>query len=352
MWGLRTKSAYTSLFIPYNISKGPPVQFPGRARPPTSFGAPPGAPSAPGAPSYPSMGFSNAPPTSFGMPQPYGHTSAPYPTQAMHPTPSSAPMHNAYPPQQMPYPSQPMPTPCYPPNAYPPNPNPPATQSAYPQHQSYNMYPNLQQTSEARECFNNTASSPYPCGPNAHMASPHQGGNYPGGQGVHSKYLYGANPPTAAPRGATPAPRFAPKVRLIAVYKASTATNEILSVFGVHVLKRRRLQSYRRTSRIRRRSCVGFSSRVCGFCCRSPPQLCLTVTSTPERTRKRWEKPWRDLAPMRRLLSRFSLTAAICSARRSRRSLRLFMGRYTEPLLWTCCWKLRVTLYCYYVSVK
>lgn len=206
---------YIFLYLYPDVPKGPPVQFPGRARPPTSFGAPPGAPSAPGAPFYPPMGFSNAPPTSFGMPQPYGQSPTPYPTQTMHPTPKNTPMHS-YPPQQMPYPTQPMPTP------YPPNPGQPMTQAPYPRQQSHNVYPNLQQTPEARACFNNTASSPYPHGLNTHATSSalYQGGNHPGGQGVSSKYPYSTNPPTAAPRRATPAPQFTPKVRLIAVYKA------------------------------------------------------------------------------------------------------------------------------------
>jgi len=196
------------------ISKGPPVQFPGQARPPTSFGAPPGAPSAPGAQSYPSMGFSNAPPTSFGMPQPYSQAPTPYPTQSMHPLPDNPSMQtNTYPPQQMPYPqSMPM---CYPSHSY-------SNQSApspYPQQQNYNTYPNLQKAPDAKEYFGNMAPSPYPSQPNTYTASsiPYQSGSYPGGQGVSSKYPYAANPPTAATRGTTPAPRrdrFTPKVRL------------------------------------------------------------------------------------------------------------------------------------------
>ncbi|XP_014478613.1 PREDICTED: annexin B9-like isoform X1 [Dinoponera quadriceps] len=214
--------------------QGPPVQFSGRARPPTSFGAPPGAPSAPSAPSYPQTGFTNAPPMSFGMPQPYGQTSsphpttsfgmpqpygqisAPYPTQAMHPTPSSSPLHKTYLAQQVPYPAQSMPcypSSAYPSNVYPPSPSQRASQPSYPQQQSRNTYPNLQQTSEAAECFNKRTSL-YPQGPNTHASSsiPYQGGNYSGGQGVRSNYPYGANPPTAAPHGTTPAPRFAPKI--------------------------------------------------------------------------------------------------------------------------------------------
>lgn len=139
------------LYLYLDISKGPPVQFPGRAQPPTSLGAPPGAPSAPSAP-YPSMGSSNAPPTAFGMPQPYSQASTPYPTQPMHPVPGSIPMQtNTYPSQQMPYPSQPMST-CY----------PLSDQSApfpYPRQQDYNVYPNIQTTPDAREYFSSMAPS-------------------------------------------------------------------------------------------------------------------------------------------------------------------------------------------------
>ncbi|KAL0118654.1 hypothetical protein PUN28_009373 [Cardiocondyla obscurior] len=183
--------------------QGPPVQFPGRAQPPTSFGAPPGAPSAPGAPPYPTMGFSNAAPTSFGMPQPYSS----YPTQPMHPVPGNISMQtNTYPPQQTPYPSQPMPT-YYPSSTH-------SNQSApypYPQQQTYNTYPNLQAAPDAKEYFSSTAPFSYPSGPSTHKANsfPYQNESYPGGQGVSSKY-----PSAAATHGTTPAPRrdrFTPK---------------------------------------------------------------------------------------------------------------------------------------------
>lgn len=166
------------------------------------------------------MGFpSNAPPTSFGMPQPYSQTPAPYPTQPIHPIPSNVPAQtNTYPSQQMQYPPQPMPM-CYPTNIH-------SNQSApspYLQQQNYNMYPNLQKAPEAKEYFSSMTPSPYPSGPNIHTAhtayssTPYQSANYPGGQGVSSKYSYAANPPTAATYGTTPAPRrdrFTPKVRL------------------------------------------------------------------------------------------------------------------------------------------
>ncbi|KMQ95593.1 annexin-b11-like isoform x1 protein [Lasius niger] len=167
--------------------QGPPVQLPGRTRPPTSFGALPGAPPASDAPSYPpSVGFSNAPPTSFGMPQPYPQTApnssgiAPYPTKFMHGTPENVVHH--YPPQQMPYPPQPMPAPCYPSNASSSQP----MLSPYPQQQNYNAYPNLQKAPDARECFSNMAPSSYSPGSNAHAANsiPYQGGSYSRGQGT------------------------------------------------------------------------------------------------------------------------------------------------------------------------
>ncbi|XP_011255881.1 annexin B9 isoform X1 [Camponotus floridanus] len=191
--------------------QGPPIQLPGRARPPTSFGTLSGAPSASNTQSYPPMGFPNAPPTSFGMPQPYSQAATPYPTQSMHPAPDNTSMYtNVYPPQ-MPYPSQSMPTPCYSFNANSSQPVP----FPYPKQQNYNTYPNLQKAPEARECFNNIAPSSYSSGLNAHATNsiPYQGANYPRGQGVGSTYSYTANPP-AAPRGATPAPRrdrFTPK---------------------------------------------------------------------------------------------------------------------------------------------
>lgn len=208
----------------FTYPKGPPVQFPKRAGPPTSFGAPPGAPSAPGAPSYPPMGFSNAPPTSFGMPQPY----IPYPTQNQ-PIPVPGGAANVYPPQPMPTPSnypssmhpnysaptpQPMPTPSYPSSMYSNHRAP----SLYPQQQT-DMYPDLYKAPDAKECFSSMAPSSYPS--YATSSVPYQGGSYPGGQGVGS-YSYSANPPTAVPRGATPAPRrnrFTPKVRSRMVFK-------------------------------------------------------------------------------------------------------------------------------------
>lgn len=163
------------------------------------------------------MGFPNAPPTSFGMPQPYSQATA-YPTQPMHPIPDSAPVQtNIYSPQQMPYPSQPVPM-CYPSNEH-------ANQSeSYPRQQNYNTYPdhntypNLQTAPDAKQYFSNMAPSPYPSSSNTHTNSiPYQSESYPGGQGVSSKYPYSANPSATATRGTTPAPRrdrFTPKVRL------------------------------------------------------------------------------------------------------------------------------------------
>ncbi|XP_076243814.1 annexin B9 isoform X1 [Calliopsis andreniformis] len=248
--------------------QGPPViQFPGHAPPPTSFGAPPGTPSAPGAASAPNVppyphsgiGFTNVPPTSFGMP--YGTSSTPYPTQPNHPVsgqyPLSAP---GGPPQQAPYPMNPMPYPPQQPQSYPP-PQPsylpqqpqsyprqqpqqsyqpqqpqqsyqpqqpqqsyqpqqpqqsyPPQTSTYPQHQNYNMYPNLQTAPEARECF--TGSSSYSSGPNTYLtnSTSYQGGSYPGGQGVELYSPYGGKSASFQPSGPAPAPRrnqFAPKL--------------------------------------------------------------------------------------------------------------------------------------------
>jgi len=155
------------------------------------------------------MGFSNAPPTSFGMPQPYSQ--APYPIQPSHPFPGNAPSQT-YLPQQMPYPQST--ATCYPPDTH----SNQFAPSPYPQQQNYNSYPNLQTAPDAKEYFSNITPSPYPSGPNAHTANsiPYQRGSYPGGQGVTSQYPYAANP-TAATRGTTPAPRkdqFTSKVRL------------------------------------------------------------------------------------------------------------------------------------------
>lgn len=226
-------------YLYLNISKGPPIQLPGRAQPPTSFGTLSGAPSAPNAQSYPPMGFPNAPPTSFGMPQPYSQAATPYPTQPIHPTSDNTSMHtNVYPPQQMPYPSQSMPTPCYSFNANSSQPAP----SPYPQQQNYNMYPNLQKAPDARECYNNIAPSSYFSGPNAHATNsiPYQGANYPRGQGVGSTYSYTANPPTTAPRGATPAPRrerFTPKVILKIIYMHKTFEKDKSVIFNIFLSK-------------------------------------------------------------------------------------------------------------------
>lgn len=205
------------------ISKGPPViQFPGHAPPPTSFGAPPGTPSAPGAasapmaPPYPQsgdIGFPNSNPVSFGMPQPYGYPQNPYSMPPRHPTggqwpiptpgaryqPISQPVSSYMPPQpQQPYLNEP---------------------SSYPQQQNYNLYPNFQNAPEAKECF--CSPSPYTSAATTYSnnAGPYQGGSYPGGQGAgfyspHEGRSTSLYRPHSAP---APAPRrnqFTPKVRL------------------------------------------------------------------------------------------------------------------------------------------
>nr|XP_033342572.1 annexin B9-like isoform X1 [Megalopta genalis]XP_033342573.1 annexin B9-like isoform X2 [Megalopta genalis]XP_033342574.1 annexin B9-like isoform X1 [Megalopta genalis] len=185
--------------------QGPPIQFPGQ--PPTSFGAPPGTPSAPGAMPYPqtgNIGFPNAPPMSFGMPMPY----APYECSTT--TQSNQPMPGQCPPLPPRGPSMPMPQSV----PYP-------TQQAhtiYTSHISpsshqpnYNIYPSLQRAPEAREAFN--SPSPYPSAPNvsANNASFYPGGSYSGGQATYS--LYGGKP--ASPQHSRPAPRrdqFTPKL--------------------------------------------------------------------------------------------------------------------------------------------
>lgn len=229
--------------------QGPPtIQFPGHARPPTSFGAPPGTPSAPGAPSAPgvppypqgsNVGFSGGPPSSFGMPQPYSSCApTPYPPQPNQPLPGSCPMPQpgAYPPQPSPYPSQPA---CYPPQnpqAYPPSAMPqpssyPNSQpSPYAQGNQYNqssagylgqnhpMYPNLSNAPDARQYFNE--SSPYSSAPHTQPSnvSPYPGRNYPGGQGAgHGTSYSGSYPmhqstPAPAPRRNQFTPKLSPTV--------------------------------------------------------------------------------------------------------------------------------------------
>ncbi|XP_017878648.1 annexin B9-like isoform X1 [Ceratina calcarata] len=219
--------------------KGPPViQFPGHVPPPTSFGAPPGTPSAPGAASAPGappyaqggMGFSNALPTSFGMPQPYSSYSAsPYPIQPNHPTPSYGPPAPGTPqqmPQSMPQPmpqpmpqSMPQPSPYAPQHqshpqlpSYPPQPQSYPQPPSYPQQQNYDLYPELQNAPEAKECFN---SSPYTSAPNfSNHSSPYAGGSYLGGQGAgfYSPQRGSSYQPAPAPRKTQSAWKVSPTV--------------------------------------------------------------------------------------------------------------------------------------------
>ncbi|XP_043501493.1 annexin B9-like isoform X1 [Polistes fuscatus] len=194
--------------------QGPPViQFPGRGPPPTSFGVPPGTPSAPGAPPYSqttNTGFSNAAPVSFGMPQPY----APYASYPMQPNPNSAnPTSATNPPQypqQMPYPPQPQsnvyPPPSMPyPSSYPSSCMPES--SFYPQ-QQHSVYPNIPQEQNAHRFGDRNLSSF--SNPNMSLSSnsaPYPGGSNLGGQGLGNLYSpYGANLPSASGRSA-PAPR-------------------------------------------------------------------------------------------------------------------------------------------------
>ncbi|KOC62192.1 Annexin-B11, partial [Habropoda laboriosa] len=201
--------------------KGPPVvQFPGHAPPPTSFGAPPGTPSAPGAASAPSaspypqsgnLGFTNAPAVSFGMPQPYSlYPSTPYPMQPSHPMPGQCP-----PPAPGASP-QPM---VQSTSSYPPQ----LTQqlysgqhSAYPQQQNFDLYPNLQTAPDEKECFNRP--SPYTSTSNTYSnnSGPFQGESYSGGQGARFYSPHGGTPyqphPAPAPRRNQFAPKLSPTV--------------------------------------------------------------------------------------------------------------------------------------------
>ncbi|KAI4493463.1 hypothetical protein M0804_001639 [Polistes exclamans] len=205
--------------------QGPPViQFPGRGPPPTSFGVPPGTPSAPGAPPYSqttNTGFSNAAPVSFGMPQPY----SPYASYPMQPNPNLAHPTSATNlpqfPQQMPYPPQPQsnvyPPPSMPyPSSYPSSSMPESSfypqqqQSVYPNipQEQNSVYPNIPQEQNAHR-FGDRNSSSF-SNPNMSLSSnsaPYPGGSNLGGQGLRNLYSpYGANLPSASGRSA-PAPQ-------------------------------------------------------------------------------------------------------------------------------------------------
>ncbi|XP_035718377.1 annexin B9-like isoform X2 [Vespa mandarinia] len=205
--------------------QGPPpvIQFPGRGPPPTSFGVPPGTPSAPGAPPYSqttNIGFPNAAPVSFGMPQPYSpYASSPYPVQPSHSSPAnvSSAMSSSQFPQQMPYPPQQQQMP-YPPQqqqnvypsqatSYPPSSSMPES-SSFRQQQRNSVYPNLPREQNAH-CFGDRNSSSL-SNPNMSLSSnsaPYPGGSYHGGQGLGNSYSpYGANSHLASGRVA-PAPR-------------------------------------------------------------------------------------------------------------------------------------------------
>ncbi|OAD54767.1 Annexin-B11, partial [Eufriesea mexicana] len=192
--------------------KGPPViQFPGHVQPPTSFGASPGIPLAPGATSAPgappysqsaNVGFTNNPPVSFGMPQPYSpYPSSPYPMQPNHPIPGQChPPAPGAPPQQMPLPMS-QPTSTYPSQhmqqAYSNQP------STYPQQQNYNIYPNLQNTSlDTKECVN-TPSYTSVSNVYSNNSNSYQGGSYPGGQGTG---FYSPHSGISSPYQSHPAP--------------------------------------------------------------------------------------------------------------------------------------------------
>ncbi|KAK0084485.1 hypothetical protein PV325_006935 [Microctonus aethiopoides] len=255
--------------------QGPP--YPGQ-KPPTSFGAPPGAPSAPcpsdGSP-YPSnsnFGFSNQPPTSFGMPQPFSPypTSSfqpqptpytPYPTQpsgpSPYPTQSGGP--SPYPTQpggQSPYPTQsggpspyptqsggpspyptqpggpsPYPTQCpapYPPQSqYPPQfnqsspyPRPQPNYQSYSPHQQHNPYPNPSANPSYNARPPSSMNTSYPPNANIQSANAYSGNAYPGGQGREGLYPSIPGPKSAISSYNAPAPRknaFKPKLSPTAV---------------------------------------------------------------------------------------------------------------------------------------
>ncbi|XP_066601732.1 annexin B9-like [Prorops nasuta] len=212
--------------------QGPPVMpFPGK-KTPTSFGVPPGTPSAPSAPytQNDNYGFSNAPSASFGMPQPYSQypPAVPYPAQPAHPYPMpnsghSIPQPSNYPSQPMPYSNQNISQPSQysQQSAHMPYPRSMPYPSAMPQsgpsqHQSYENYPNLHQAPDAPQYFGGSHNSPYPSPLQPGNSAPYPGGNYPGGQGAgpaHSPYSGGH---LSSPHRAAPAPR-----KTHSVYKLS-----------------------------------------------------------------------------------------------------------------------------------
>ncbi|XP_076169078.1 annexin B9 isoform X2 [Ptiloglossa arizonensis] len=221
-------------------------QFPGHAPPPTSFGVPPGTPSAPGDASasgalpYPqshNIGFTNVPPASFGT-QPYSpYQSNIYPTQPNHqkfPYSQSNHPQPTYPQPNHPQPTYPQPN--HPQSTY-PQPNHPqptypewplSAQGGPPQQLSYgmprfvhqqpqtcSMYPNRQGAPNVQEYF----SGPSPCysAPNTYSnnASTYQGGSYPGGQGAGSYSPYGGTSASPQHSRSTLTPRrdqFTPKL--------------------------------------------------------------------------------------------------------------------------------------------
>ncbi|OXU22350.1 hypothetical protein TSAR_001009 [Trichomalopsis sarcophagae] len=249
--------------------QGPPVApFPGQ-KPPTSFGLPPGTPSAPpSAPPY------SQPPTSFGMPQPFSpyptsfqsqpqppqsspypnmggqsmplpQSSMPYPGQSFPPShpgyghmptpqqqtypPQQPPQHQPYPMQpQQPYPSHPMSQPQQPYPSQPQRqsyPSQPPHQQPYPSHpmsQPQQPYPSQQPHNPSY----NSGSGLYPnlsglerpdptVPPMQNSgSSPYQGGGYSRGQGNRGSFSYGGSAPysAAAPRKTPAQAKLSPTV--------------------------------------------------------------------------------------------------------------------------------------------
>lgn len=247
------------------------IQFPGHAPPPTSFGAPPGTPSAPGAYSQSGgIGFTSGAPVSFGMPQPYSpYPSTPYPPQSGHST-------NQYPPpasgaafQQMPLP-MPQSTPSYPFQQMQQPCNNPGQPSAYPQQRDYNLYPNIHAAPDAKECFD--TPSPYNSASDAYSnnSSSYQSRSYPGGQGAGYYPPRETNSFPYQPKSA-PAPR----------------KSQFMTKVRVRCLKGNVVQSVRHALILLFLSSENILHDILvGLCCSCHPRLCHTMILMPEQMQK------------------------------------------------------------------
>ncbi|XP_012267116.2 annexin B9-like isoform X1 [Athalia rosae] len=221
--------------------QGPPVTSFSGQRPPNSFGAPPGAPTAPGNSPYPANGIgfnlSPAPPIGFGMPQPHSpYSSIPYPSNQSQ---SSLPYypHSGQHPMSQPHQynmqqyttggssPQSCSSTVYPGsnlsnsaanNPYPSNPSHTVyrTQSAY---NSASSTSHLGQYSrhQANSASYPNSSRPFPQNASRPSSANHYPQNSslypsmcsPGGQGMAAAYSQHINTPTLPPRHIAPAPR-------------------------------------------------------------------------------------------------------------------------------------------------